>query len=136
MKEVTEKTTKGYTIPIVNILKGVMTGFIITVILFVFYALLLTYTTITEKNMSVIVTACMIMSVIISGITSGRGINEKGWLWGMVTGLVYAVLAIIIGVLTVEEGIEIGTSAVSMLFMCVAAGGLGGMIGINIVKKG
>ena len=136
MKEITEKTVKGGTIPIVNILKGVMTGFIITVILFVFYALLLTYTTITEKNMSVIVTVCMIMSVIVSGIISGKGINEKGWLWGMVTGLVYAALVIIIGVLTVEEGIEIGASSVSMLFMCVAAGGLGGMIGINIVKKG
>ena len=135
MKESIEKDVSAGGNPIVTVLKGAIIGFMITAVIFIVYALMLTYTSMTEKSMSLVVTLSIIISAFISGIISAREMNEKGWLWGITAGLVYGVLVIIAGVLTIEENLEIGASMVTMLIMCLASGGLGGMIGINVRKK-
>lgn len=117
--------------PMINTLKGVAIAYAITIIVFIAYAILLTYTQLTEKQIPIVVTITTIISVIVAGYDSGKTANSKGWLWGMTAGLIYAVILVIIGVLTTKGNIKIEFSTVAMMIMTVAGGGLGGMIGIN-----
>lgn len=117
--------------PMINILKAVMIAYAITVIVFIGYALLLTYTEMTEKYISIVVIVTTIVSVVVAGYDSARAVSSKGWLWGMTAGLIYAVISIIIGVVSMKGKIKIEFSTVAMLFMSICGGGLGGMIGIN-----
>lgn len=117
--------------PMINVLKAVMIAYAITVIIFIGYAILLTYTQITEKYMSIVVIVTTIISVMLAGYDCAKAVNSKGWMWGMISGLIYAVISIIIGVVSMKGKIKIELSTVAMLFMSIACGGLGGMIGIN-----
>lgn len=135
MKEVCEKDITDKANPILIVLKGAIIGFAVTAVIFTVYALMLTYTSMTGENMSLVVTLSIIFSAFISGFISSKKMTEKGWLWGITSGLIYGVLVIIAGVLTIEENLEIGADMVTMLVMCLGAGGLGGMIGINMRKK-
>lgn len=121
--------------PMINTLKGVAIAYAITIIVFIAYAILLTYTQLTEKQIPIVVTITTIISVIVAGYDSAKSANSKGWLWGMTAGLIYAVILIIIGVITTKGNIKIEFSTVAMMIMAIAGGGLGGMIGINRKTK-
>lgn len=121
--------------PMINTLKGVAIAYAITIIVFIAYAILLTYTQLTEKQIPMVVTITTIISVIVAGYDSAKSANSKGWLWGMTAGLIYAVILIIIGVITTKGNIKIEFSTVAMMIMAIAGGGLGGMIGINRKTK-
>lgn len=120
--------------PMINVLKVVSIAYAITIIVFLGYAMLLTYTDITEKQMPIVVIATIGVSVILAGYDVAKSVNSKGWLWGMTSGLVYAVIAIIIEVIVTKGNIQINFSMIITIVMCVAGGGLGGMIGINRKK--
>lgn len=117
--------------PMINILKAVIIAYAITVIVFIGYAILLTYTEMTEKYMSIVVIVTTIVSVVLAGYDSAKAAPSKGWLWGITAGLLYAVISIIIGIVSMKGQIKIEFSTIAMLFMSIACGGLGGMIGIN-----
>lgn len=115
----------------INILKCIGVAYAITIVIFIGYALLLTYTDMTEKQMPIVVIATTVISVVIAGIDIAKSVNSKGWLWGMTVGLIYAVIIVIIGIISTKGNIQIEFSTVAMIIMCIAGGGLGGMIGIN-----
>lgn len=121
--------------PMINVLKCVAIAYAITIIVFIAYAILLTYTEITEKQMPIVVTATTIFSVVVAGYDIAKSVDSKGWLWGMTTGLIYAVIIVIIGIVSTKGNIKIEVSTVAMMIMSVAGGGLGGMIGINRKKR-
>lgn len=117
--------------PMINTIKGVGIGYAITIIVLIAYALLLTYTELTEKNIPIVVMVTAIVSVLVAGYDSAKGNASKGWLWGMAAGLLYAIIIIIVGILSMSGKAVIDASTVGMLVMLIASGGLGGMIGIN-----
>lgn len=121
--------------PMINIIKCVAIAYAITIIIFIAYAIILTYTEFTEKQIPIVVIITIIISVMVAGYDSAKSANSKGWLWGMTAGLIYAVILIIIGVLSTKGNIEIEFSTIVMLIMSIAGGGLGGMIGINAKKS-
>jgi putative membrane protein (TIGR04086 family) len=120
--------------PMINTLKGVAVGYAITIIVWIAYAILLTYTDLTEKYIPIVVTGTEIIAVLVAGYDSAKGNTTKGWLWGMAAGLIYAIIMIILGTITMRGNAPINLSTVVMLIMLVAGGGLGGMIGVNRSK--
>ncbi len=121
--------------PMINTLKGVAIAYAITIIIFIATAMLLTYTEMTEKQIPIIVTITIILSVVVAGYDSAKGATSKGWLWGMTAGFIYAIIVIIVGLLITKGNIKIEFSTIAMIFMSVAGGALGGMIGINHSKR-
>lgn len=116
-----------------NVITGVLIAYAITCIVFIGYAILLTYTNITENNISLIVTITSIISVIVAGFDSAKEAEGRGWLWGMIAGLVYAVVLICI-MTWVQREFMIDSRAVTLLILSIAGGGLGGVIGINFKR--
>lgn len=119
--------------PIQGLIGGVAIAYAITCIVLIVYALLLTYTSVSEKNMSLVVILATIISVAIAGFDTARCAKEKGWFWGLIAGFIYAVILIIISAIVSKTSIaSVGT--LTILIISLASGAIGGMLGINSKK--
>ena len=116
-----------------SVVSGVLIAYAVTCIVFIAYAILLTYTDITEANISLIVTITTIVSVITAGFDAAGGAVGKGWLWGMIAGALYAVLLICI-MTWIRKAFMMDSRSLTLLILSLAGGGLGGVIGINMKK--
>jgi len=66
------------------------------------------------------------------GFSSGKRSGRKGWYFGGALGVVYALLIVLIGFLSVNAGFSAHTW--SLLAVVIPAGAIGGMIGVNLKK--
>lgn len=133
VKQLKSVKTEDKSYPVTHLMRGLCFAYLLTFIVFVVYAMLLTYTNITEKNIQLVVMLTVVASVLISGFDAARGASKKGWLWGMGSGFVYAFIMILIGI-CVSPKFSVGTKTFMLLALSIAGGGLGGIIGINIKK--
>ncbi len=118
---------------IIAMFKGVAMAFAVTWIVFIIYALLLTYTSVTEKGIPAVVMITTIISTLIAGFDAAKGARSKGWMWGMGAGLIYAMILLVIGT-WITKRFAMDRTAITSLITCIGGGGLGGMIGINVKK--
>jgi len=110
---------------------GVMVGYAITCIIFLAYAMLITYTQMSERNLPMVIAVTTLLSVMIAGFDAAKGAPSRGWLWGMIAGFIYVgVLGIIMMIML--PGFLIDGRTVTVLLLSVAGGGLGGILGINL----
>ena len=114
---------------------GVLIGFAITAIMFLGYAMLITYTEMSERNLHTVVAVITLLSVLVAGFDAARGAHVKGWAWGMGAGFLYiAILAIVMAVLLPGFGVDGRT--LMILVLAIVGGGLGGILGINMKQRG
>ncbi|MCL2526922.1 MAG: TIGR04086 family membrane protein [Defluviitaleaceae bacterium] len=110
---------------------GVMIGYAITTIIFLSYAMLITYTQMSERNLPMVIAVTTLLSVMIAGFDAAKGAAQRGWLWGMAAGFIYvAILGIIMMVFL--PGFFVDGRTITVLVLSIAGGGLGGILGINI----
>jgi len=113
-----------------SLISGVLVGYAITCIIFLAYSILITYTALTEEKMPMVVASATLVSVIIAGFDAARGADNKGWFWGIMAGLIYAVILLIIMSL-VLQGFTLDSRTATVLVLSLSGGGLGGVVGIN-----
>jgi len=112
---------------------GVGMALAITAIAFLAYAMLVTYTNMSERNLPTVVAVTTLLSVLVAGFDAARGATHRGWIWGMAAGLAYIlVLVIIMAVLLPTFAVDGRTF--TTLAIGIAGGGIGGMLGINVKK--
>lgn len=117
-----------------SLVSGVLIGYAITIIVFISYALILTYTHVSEDNIGLVVTATTVLSVLVAGFDAARIQSRRGWLWGVLAGFCYGLL--LIGLMVfLQGGVIAPDRSLSLLAIALAGGGLGGVIGINFPKK-
>ncbi|WP_416827446.1 TIGR04086 family membrane protein [Ectobacillus polymachus] len=99
-----------------------------------FVALLAKLTTISDSTLSIIIFVCAIISMAIAGIIAGIKAKGKGWIVGSLTGVSFTILVFLINYLGFSKGISSG----GLLYHigCIGASTMGGIIGVNTVKKG
>ena len=114
-----------------SLISGVLVGYAITCIIFLAYSMLITYTPLTEENMPLVLAIAALISVIVAGFDSARGAENKGWFWGIMAGLIYALILVFIMTLIRKEFFFTFETGLVML-ICLAGGGLGGVVGINL----
>ena len=112
---------------------GVLIAYAVTCIVLIVTAVLLTYTNLSESSVPLIVTITCVVAVFIAGFDAGRVSSEKGWLWGLAAGGIYALL--LICVLTwVAGGFSFDARKLTLIVLSIAGGGFGGIVGINFKK--
>jgi putative membrane protein (TIGR04086 family) len=115
-------------------IKGALLAYIITAVVFIIYALLLTYTDISDKNKAMVVMVTTAVSIIAGGIKGAAAVGSRGWLWGIATGILYVAVMIAAGFFLIP-GYMLGTRTLVCLMLAVGSGGLGGILGVNLGKK-
>jgi len=112
---------------------GVLIAYAITCIVLIATALLLTYTGLPESAVPLIVTITCVVAVFVAGFDAGRVSAERGWLWGLAAGGIYALL--LVCVLTwIAGGLRLDTRQITLVVLSLAGGGAGGVIGINFKR--
>ena len=112
---------------------GVLMAYAITAIVFLGYAMLITYTAMSEKSLPTVVAITTVLSVMVAGFDAARGAEGRGWLWGMIAGLVYVLILVAI-VLVTLPAFSADMRTVMVCVLGIAGGGLGGILGINMKK--
>jgi len=132
-ENVKKTKSENETLQIAALISGVSVAYAITCVVFISYAILLRYSAVTEENISMVVTVTSLISVIVAGFDAAKGATKSGWLWGIIVGLLYALVLLAIGFF-LNERFVLDSKSLVLIILSVAGGGLGGVIGINLRK--
>ena len=110
-------------------LKGTGIALVITCIIFVICALVLTYTDISDSYMGIVSTLCTALSSLVSGFVWAKGRGKGGLVTGIVAGLVYCIIILAVSILAGGGPLSMGTGICAIVSM--AGGGIGGIFGVN-----
>lgn len=110
--------------------KGLILGYLITLGALLILSVLITYTPLNESYVSAIALGVTAIAVFLCGFKTARCAQSKGWLWGILSGLCYILIMMLIGQSSIEN-YTVGMKLLIMLGMAVAGGGLGGILGVN-----
>lgn len=120
----------------VRISSPILTGLVYAVICMAVGALtlslILTMTSMEEKNLPAYVNLVHGLSVLIGGYAGGKKTGQKGWYAGGLLGILYCVIIYIVGFLGLDASLSLQT-----LFVFIGAflvGALGGILGVNAKK--
>lgn len=118
----------------VSIIKGCAFSSILSIILLTIFALLLTYTTISEGTITPVVLTITGVSILIGSTISSRKIKKNGLIYGGAVGLIYIIILYIASSLCVT-GFSLSANSFLMLIVGVITGIIGGIIGVNFSAK-
>lgn len=116
--------------PAVAVLKGIILALALSVVLLFIAALVLNFTAVAEKITPYLVFGISLVAIISGSSYSGGKIGSKGWLYGGITGFVFVVLMLVIG-LFVLDGVSFGWNWLTKLFLGFIFGAAGGMWSVN-----
>ena len=118
----------------IALMTGMVIAYAITCIAFIGYAVLVTYTSATAETLPLVVLGTTLVAVAVAGFDAARGAESKGWLWGIIAGLIYAVILFAVGA-WIFQGFVINLQLLGVLALSLAGGAIGGAVGINTKKK-
>lgn len=110
--------------------RGMGIGFAITAILFIGFGILLTYTALSEGSLPLVSLICTAISAAAAGYDWAACQRRRGLLWGALAGVCYTGLLYLITSLATDR-FTLTTSAWMTLTVAVAAGVIGGILGVN-----
>lgn len=118
---------------LLKVAKGSIISIVISLILLLVTALILTYTNVSENIIPAAVIVISALSILIGSILSSMNIRKNGLLNGALVGLIYMSVIYLISSIAIT-GFGINTKTIIMLVASILAGVIGGIIGVNIHK--
>lgn len=116
---------------LLSYIKGVVSSFIISIILFYILGIILTSSKIPEKIITPAILIITGLSILIATSVVMIKNNEKGLLKGGLIGLSYFSILYIISSISMQN-FEINVYSMIMLVITFICGSIGGIVGINI----
>ena len=109
-------------------IKSLLASYIVTGILLLVLTFFMYKFELNEKIVSAAIVGIYVVSTLIGGMIIGKLTKSKRYLWGMVLGIIYFVLRLLItlGVYRTLNGDSV--SIVTSLILCAGGGMTGGMI--------
>jgi putative membrane protein (TIGR04086 family) len=117
-----------------KIIYSVILAYILTILIFMIFAGLITYSDFSENQIPSVVTGTTIIGVLIAGILSGRNSQSKGWFSGAIAGVIYVIILIILGAIILKNA-SFSRQVINIIIMGLVVGSIGGIIGINIGRR-
>ena len=115
----------------IKIIKGSVIAIILSLIFLTIYAILLSYTTISENTMVPVIITITGISILIGSSISSMHIQKQGMLNGALVGLIYMLLLYILSSVLLSS-FELNLKSVIMIIVGIVTGMIGGIIGVNM----
>ncbi|MFC4769687.1 TIGR04086 family membrane protein [Effusibacillus consociatus] len=115
------------------VLHGLIYAFAVAFGAILLATMLLTWSSIPEAKLPVIVYIINLASVLTGSFVAARRTGEKGWYYGGLTGLFYSVAITILGFMLVSASFTLHNLVQIALLSSI--GGLGGIIGVNTKSR-
>ena len=114
--------------------KGVLIAVLVTVVVFLISAVLLSYTSLPEESIPVISTSVKLIGALVAGFVPAKKSGNRGIITGAISGLLYILIIWLIASIT-SSGAVFGVSFFTTAALCVVSGALGGIFGVNLRPK-
>ena len=115
----------------IRILKGSITAIILTLILLLIFAALLTYTAIQENVINPVIIVITGVSILVGSSISTLKIKKNGLINWLLVGLIYIITIYVISSIACA-GFKINLYATIMIIVGAIMGMVGGVIGVNL----
>jgi putative membrane protein (TIGR04086 family) len=116
------------------ILKGLFLAYAVTIVLIIFYAIILAFTKVPESTIPVSMIIISLVSVMISSSIVVSRIKEKGLFNGSLIGLLYIGSTFLISSIF-DTGFVISGYSLIMILTMILAGCIGGIAGVNLSRR-
>lgn len=116
------------------ILKGELIAFIINILGLVIMSLIMTYSSISDTNIPTLVIAVNTLAILIGSSIATIKLEKKGILNGLIIGMLYMIIYLIIS-LIFAGNINFSSKTILLIILGIIAGGIGGIIGVNLNRK-
>ncbi len=103
-------------------------GYLVTFLGIVIIALLLLFFQVSEDVVDIGIIVIYILACLCAGFIIGKRTKTKKFLWGFVSGGIYFILLLVISLIIQNPMENIGNDLLTVLWICVGSGTLGGMI--------
>ncbi|GKU23846.1 TIGR04086 family membrane protein [Clostridium folliculivorans] len=114
-----------------NVAKGVLRALIATMIFVVIISIVMSFSLLSLKALSVMWVVVTCLSILLGAIYSSRKNGEKGWLVGFGVGLCYFIIVLIISAV-LKGNVVLSINDLWRALLALAVGALSGMLGINL----
>lgn len=114
-----------------RIIKGSVTAILVSLVLLLVYAIVLSYTNISETTMTPVVITISGVSILIGSTISSLKIKKQGMLNGALVGLIYILFIYMLSSILLT-GFEVNIKSIIMMLVSTFAGMIGGVIGVNL----
>ena len=115
---------------IVRILKGSIISIIVSLVLLIIYAALLTYTNINENTMPTVIIIVTALSMLIGSQITTSKIRKNGIFNGALVGIIYILFLYLISSIVTKK-FSLNSYSIIMISTSIIIGGIGGIIGVN-----
>lgn len=115
----------------IKIIKGTVISIILSLILLTIYAVLLSYTSISENTMVPVIITITGISILIGSSISSMHIKKQGMLNGALVGLIYMLTIYILSSIFLSS-FELTVNSIIMIAVGIGTGMIGGVIGVNM----
>lgn len=115
------------------VLYGLITIFVVSIIGSGIFAFILKLTDVKESGLQIVITSVSFVALFIGGFISGGKGQEKGWLLGGATGLVYALIIFLFQYLGYDKIFTVEQVIYQLCFTLVAM--MGGILGVNMTTR-
>lgn len=113
-----------------KIFKGVLISLVVSFVLLAVFAIVLTYTSVSENTIVPVIIVVTGISILVGTILESKKIVKNGiWLGGII-GLVYVLILYIISSL-LNADFSINTQSFILILVAIFSGMIGGIIGVN-----
>ena len=116
--------------PIISIIKGTAISFLATIIALTVFAVLLTYTELSENTIKPVIITVTGISILIGSSIGTRKLRKNGLMTGGAIGVLY-ILSIYLVSSVMNSNFALSWISVIMIGVGVVGGVLGGIIGVN-----
>lgn len=120
-----------FTKNIIRIIKGSVTAIILTLLLLLIFAIILTYTSLKESVINPVIIVISVISILIGSSISTLKISKNGLLNGALVGIIYILTIYLLSSIT-SSGFGINLYSIIMMILSIIAGMIGGILGVNM----
>lgn len=113
---------------IMAVLKGTIAAYLVSGLMILIFALLMYYKDLSEDVVKGGIIFIRVLSCFISGILVSKAAKQGKFLWGLLAGIVYYGILILVAMLWGQKMIMDISGIWPTLFLCTFAGMLGGML--------
>jgi len=124
----------GENLTAIDVIRGIVLSYIITIPIFIIFSIILTYVDYPEKLINPVVVVTTVISILAAGIYINRNARSRGWLNGGIAGFVYMLVLYLIGSIIFND-FSVNRYVLTMFAIGILTGCIGGMLGINIRGK-
>lgn len=112
----------------IGFVRVLVAAFVITGALLLLFAFILYKWEVSEMLMTVGTLVIYILSCFLSGLLMGKSGRERAVMWGMLAGVAYYLILVLIALFVAEPKDASGMTMVVNLFICTASGMIGAMV--------